>query len=101
MHWHASLLRSLIEHDQRPGLAHERQMSDLQQTAWRRQKQQAHLHAKQALAQGKRLCENRDSRKRAYSEMSSTEQLLANVQKLHEFQVTEVRCQRSKEGLQL
>ena len=76
VHWHVSLLRSLIEHDQRPGLAHERQMSDLQQTAWRRQKQQAHLHAKQALAQGKRLCEDRDSRKRTYSEMSATEQQL-------------------------
>ena len=76
MHWHVSLLRSLVEHDQRPVLAHERQMSDLQQTAWRRQKQQAHLHAKQALAQGKRLCEDRDSRKRTYSEMSATEQQL-------------------------
>ena len=73
--WHASLLLSLFEHDQRPGLAHARQMST-RESDFRRQKQQASSDAKQALAQGKRLCEDRDSRKRTYSEMSATEQQL-------------------------
>ena len=94
VHWHVSLLRSLIEHDQRPGMAHERQMSDLRQTAWRRQKQRAHLHAKQALAQGKRLCEDRDSRKRTYSEMSATGQQILDdfdAKNLHK-RVAETMC---------
>lgn len=74
VHWHASLLQSLVEHEKRPGLAHARQMSDRQQTAWRRQKKQAYLYAKQALSQGKRLSKDRDSNKRRYDEMSATEQ---------------------------
>ena len=58
--WHASLLLSLFEHDQRPGLAHARQMSDLRQTAWRRQKQETDLHAKQALSPRERLSKDSD-----------------------------------------
>ena len=76
MRWHDSLPQSLVEHDKRPGLAHARQTSDLQQTAWRRQKQPAYWHAKQALPQGKRLSEERDSNKISYEEMSATEQQL-------------------------
>ena len=73
--WYASLLLSLVEHDRRPGLAHARQMSTLE-ADFRRQKQQAHSDAKHALAKGKRLCEDRDARKRTYSEMSATERRL-------------------------
>ena len=47
MRWYASLLQSLVEHDERPG---------------------------QALSQGKRLGLERDSKKRTYDEMFATEQ---------------------------
>ena len=60
MEWHASLLQSLIKYDQRPGVEHARQMSDLEQTAWRRKKREAYLQAKHAFSEGKRLAEERD-----------------------------------------
>ena len=91
--WYASLLLSLVEHDRRPGLAHARQMSTLEPD-FRRQKQQAHLDAKQALAKGKRLCEDRDSRKRTYSEMSATERRILDdfdAKNLHT-RVAETKC---------
>ena len=93
VHWHASLLESLIKHGQRPGLAHARQMSTLQPD-FRRQKQQAHSDAKHALAKGKRLCEDRDARKRTHSEMSATERRLLDdfeAKKFHK-RVTETMC---------
>ena len=74
MRWHASLLQSLLEHDKGPELAHAQRMSCLELTAWRRAKQQAYLAASEAFYQGKRLCEQRDSNKRSYDEMSATEQ---------------------------
>ena len=83
--WYASLLLSLVEHDRRPGLAHARQMSTLEPD-FRRQKQQESADAKQALAQGKRLCADRDSRKRTYWEMSATEQQLLEAFDTQTFQ---------------
>ena len=65
----------LLEHDKGPELAHAQRMGSLELTAWRRAKQQAYLAAKEALYQGKRLCEQRDSNKRGYDEMSVTERI--------------------------
>ena len=76
MRWHASLLQSLVLHKERPGLAHARRMSNLLDTVWRREKQEACLAAKQAVSRGRRLCMERDSKKRSYDEMSATEQQL-------------------------
>ena len=76
MVWHASLLQSLIKYDTRPGVEHARQMSDLEQTAWRRKKREAYLQAKHAFSEGKRLAEERDSKKMTYFDMSAREQQL-------------------------
>ena len=74
MRWHASLLRSLVEHSTGPQMEHARRMSDLGMVAWRRPKRQALVAAKEKLNWGKHLCEQRDSNKRGYDEMSTTEQ---------------------------
>ena len=82
MRWRASLLHSLVEHNERPGLAHARRMCDLEDTAWRRQQREACLVAQQALSRGRRLSMERDSKKRSYDEMSPTEQQLLDVHRL-------------------
>ena len=64
MYWHASLLQSLVEHDERPGLAHARQMSNLEQSARANKKRQAFLVAKHKLFQGMSLPMARDSKKK-------------------------------------
>ena len=74
IHWHASLLQSLVAYSTGPELEHARRMSDLGQAAWRRPKRQTYFAAKEKLKRGKRLCEQRDSKKRGYDEMSATEQ---------------------------
>jgi len=74
IHWHASLLQSLVAYSTGPELEHARRMSDLGQAAWRRPKRQTYVAAKEKLNRGKRLCEQRDSKKRGYDEMSATEQ---------------------------
>ena len=84
--WHASLLHSLVEHNERPGLAHARRMSDLEHTAWRRQQREACLVAQQALSRGRRLSMERDSKKRSYDEMSPTEQQLLEDFDVHRLQ---------------
>ena len=86
MRWHASLLHSLVEHNERPGLAHARRMSDLEHTAWRRQQRGACLVVKQALSRGRRLSMERDSKKRSYDEMSPTEQQLLEDFDVHRLQ---------------
>ena len=86
MRWHASLLHSLVEHNERPGLAHARRMSDLEHTAWRRQQREACLVAQQALSRGRRLSMERDSKKRSYDEMSPTEQQLLEDFDVHRLQ---------------
>ena len=74
MRWHASLLRSLVEYSTGPQMEYARRMSDLGLTAWRRPKRQTYLAAKEKLNRGKRLCEQRDAKKRADDEMFATEQ---------------------------
>ena len=76
LRWHASLLQSLVAHSTGPQMEHARRMSDLGLAAWRRLKGQTYLVAKEKLIRGKRLCQQRDSNKRRYGDMSATEQRL-------------------------
>lgn len=91
MRWHASLLRSFVEHNERPGLAHARRMIDKEHIAWRHQRREACLVAKPALSRGRRLSMERDSKKRSYYEMSAEEQQL-----LEDFDVRRLQKQVDK-----
>ena len=68
MHWHASMLQSIFEHESHPDMGRARQLRALDQGAWRQHQ------AKQRIAQGRRLAMARDSNKRMYDDMSATEQ---------------------------
>ena len=96
MRWHDSLLQSLVEHDKRPGLAHAQQMSNLELSEWRHQKQQAFLVAKQARSEGRRLSMERDSKKRSYYDMSATEQ-----QMLEDYDTEKLQKQVNKTSLRV
>ena len=74
MTWHASLLQSILEQQKHPDMSIARKLSDLEQTAWQSQRREVHKKVKQRLAQGRRLAENRDSKKRKFEDMSATEQ---------------------------
>ena len=71
--WYASLLQSLVVYSEDLEMEHARQMSDLGLTAWFRPRRQTFVLAKETFKLGKRLCEERDSKKRCYEEMSATE----------------------------
>ena len=86
MTWHASLLQSILERQEHPDMANSRKLSDLDQTAWQRQRRQRKLEAMHRLAQGSRLAEERDSKKRKFEDMSATEQ-----QVLEDFDTGEAR----------
>jgi len=74
MHWHASLLQSILEHENHPDMACARQLGALDQEAWRQQRQERKHQAKQRMSQGSRLAMERDTKKRKYEDMSATEQ---------------------------
>ena len=73
MTWHASLLQSLLEHQQHPDVIMARRLSDLDQMRnelWRLCK----MKAKQRMNYGASLVEQRDSRKRKFDDASLAEQ---------------------------
>ena len=80
MTWHASLLRSLLDHKQHPDVIMARKLSDLDQSEWQRQRRLWKKEAKQRMNYGASLAEQRDSNKRKFDDMSATEQ-----QTLHDF----------------
>ena len=80
MTWHASLLRSLLDHKQHPDVIMARKLSDLDQSEWQRQRRLWKKEAKQRMNYGASLAEQRDSHKRKFDDMSATEQ-----QTLHDF----------------
>ena len=76
MTWHASLLHSLLDHERHPDMANARKLASLDERLWQQERREKTTQAREAMVQGKRLVEERDSKKRTYQEMSATEQQL-------------------------
>ena len=74
MRWHASMLQSILEHENHPDMEQARQLSALDQGEWRQQRQERKHQAKQRMVQGNRLAMERDTNKRKFEDMSATEQ---------------------------
>ena len=73
MHWYASMLQSIVEHEDHPDMECARKLACLDQDAWRRRRQETKRDAKQRLSQGSRLAMDRDTKKRKYEDMSARE----------------------------
>ena len=76
MTWHASLLHSLLDHESHPDMANARKLASLDERLWQQERREKQAQAREAMVQGQRLVEERDSKKRTYQEMSATEQQL-------------------------
>ena len=74
MQWHASLLRSLVEHEKRPELEQRQNLSMAEKLAWVKPRKSALEEGTKLKKQGQRLAEQRDAKKRKYEDMSATEQ---------------------------
>ena len=72
MIWHASLLQSLLDRQENPDMKHVRRLSALNEQKWQRQRREE-KKTKERIDEGVRLSAQRDSRKRKFEEMSSTE----------------------------
>ena len=73
MTWHASLLQSILEHQDHPDMTTARRLSDLDQKQWQQRRRQTKLEAKQQVQCGIFLAEQR---KRQFEDMSAAEQQL-------------------------
>ena len=76
MEWHVSLLDEIVTKNDDPNMAIARKLSDLSEHQWREQRRELKSKAKQQLKNGARLSEQKESGKRKYWEMSSTEKQL-------------------------
>ena len=76
MTWHASLLQSILEHQDHPDMTTARRLSDLDQKQWQQRRRQTKLEAKQQVQRGTFLAEQRDNGKRQFEDMSVAEQQL-------------------------
>ena len=76
MTWHASLLQSILEHQDHPDMTTARRLSDLDQKQWQQRRRQTKLEAKQQVQRGTFLAEQRDNGKRKFEDMSAAEQQL-------------------------
>ena len=76
MHWHASLLQSILHRQQHPGMEDAHKCSAKDQGEWRRDRQEDKSKALADLREGQGLAKKRDSGKRKFDTMSATEQQL-------------------------
>ena len=76
MEWHVSLLDEMVTKNDDPNMAIARKLSDLSEHQWREQRRELKSKAKQRLKNGARLSEQKESGKRKWGEMSSTEKQL-------------------------
>jgi len=76
MTWHASLLQSILQRQQDPGMEHAHMCSAKDQKEWRRNRQEEKARAAADLREGQALAKERDSGKRKFYTMSATEQQL-------------------------
>ena len=74
MTWHASLLQSILEHQNHSDMANARKLAALDQTVWRMHRRERKKEAQQRMVQGSRLVKERDSSKRNFEDMSAAEQ---------------------------
>ena len=74
MRWHASLLHSILEHQNHPDMANARKLSSLDEKKWQMQRRERKLEEKKRMDQGKYLADERDSGKRKFEYMSFAEQ---------------------------
>ena len=76
MTWHASLLQSILDRQQHPGMADAHKCGAKDQNEWRRHRQEKKSQAWADLREGQDLAKERDSGKRKFYTMSATEQQL-------------------------
>ena len=73
MEWHVRLLDTIVTKKDDPNMAIAIKLSDLNAHEWREQRRELKSKAKQRLKDGSRLSEQKDTGKRTWHEMSSTE----------------------------
>ena len=76
MHWYASLLNSIVEHQSHPDMENARKLASLDYKMWTQQRRERRMEIKRELAQGKRLMEERDSGTKRFDSMSDKEQFV-------------------------
>jgi len=74
MTWHASLLHSILDHQNHPDMANARKLAALDQTDWRIHRRERKKEAQQRMVQGSCLVKERAASKRKFEDMSDTEQ---------------------------
>ena len=76
MTWHASMLQSILDRQQHPGMADAHRCGAKDQNEWRRHRREEKSKAWVDLREGQNLAKERDSGKRKFDTMSATEQQL-------------------------
>ena len=76
MIWHTSLLQDIVKKYKLPEMAIAIKLSDLNEWKWQEERRQLKAKTKQRLKDGARLSEQKDTGKRTWDEMSSTEKQL-------------------------
>ena len=76
MNWHCSLLQYIVEHRAHPDMAIAIKLSDLNEREWRVIRQRLKNDARLRLRTGARLSKQKETGKRTWNEMSSTERQL-------------------------
>ena len=76
MNWHCSLLQYIVRRKAHPYMAIAVKLSDLNEGEWRETRQRLKNEARLRLKDGARLSKQKDTGKRMWNEMSSTERQL-------------------------
>ena len=76
MIWHRSLLQYIVQYKAHPDMAIALMLSDLNAGEWRETRQRLKNEARLRLKDGARLSKQKDTGKRTWNEMSSTEKQL-------------------------
>ena len=76
MTWHASMLQSILDRQQHPGMADAHMCGAKDEKEWRTHRREEKSNAWVDLRQGQNLAKERDSGKRKFDTMSATEQQL-------------------------
>ena len=73
MQWHSSLLEYIVKKKEDPNMAIAKRLSDIDEGEWREQRRQLKYDAKQRIKDGARLLKQKETSKRTWDDMSSTE----------------------------
>ena len=92
MHWHASLLQSILERQGHPDMSNAQKLAALDKKTWQQRRRETKREARQGMIQGRRLVQHRESNKRKFADMSATEQQI-----IHDFETNKCAKQHAQE----